>query len=103
VRRRSATVAAAMTVAAACSGLLCSAGAAAAAAHRAGSAGGAPAGGTWGRAERVPGLAALNQGGFAETGSVSCAAPGECSAGGFYAPRSSRTQAFVVSETARRS
>jgi hypothetical protein len=91
-------MAAAMTVAAACSGLLCSAGAAAAAAHPPSSARGAPAGGTWGKAQGVPGVSALNVGGFAETESVSCAAPGDCTAGGFYGvPNSDR--AFVVTET----
>jgi hypothetical protein len=38
-------------------------------------------------AEQVPGLAALSVGGFAETESVSCAAPGDCSAGGYYDPK----------------
>jgi hypothetical protein len=38
--------------------------------------------GTWGTAEEVPGTAALNQGGFAYVGSVSCASPGNCAAGG---------------------
>jgi len=40
------------------------------------------AGGTWGQAEKVPGLAALNMRGDATISSVSCTAPGECSAGG---------------------
>jgi hypothetical protein len=51
--------------------------------------------GTWRRARPVPGLAALNKGGNAVTHSVSCAAPGDCSAGGFYGGRG---QAFTVAE-----
>ncbi len=39
---------------------------------------------TWGKAEKVPGTAALNQGGDAQVRSVSCAAAGNCSAGGLY-------------------
>jgi hypothetical protein len=55
--------------------------------------------GTWGTAEKVPGLAALNQGGNAVITSVSCASPGNCSAGGSYASSRTRDQAFVVDET----
>ena len=55
--------------------------------------------GTWHTAIEVPGTAALNQGGSAGIASVSCAAAGECSAGGFYKDSSGHTQAFVVSET----
>ena len=44
----------------------------------------AVSGGTWGEAREVPGLAALNQGGFANITSVSCASAGNCSAGGLY-------------------
>jgi hypothetical protein len=56
--------------------------------------------GVWGRAQRVPGLAALNRGGLAEVMSVSCARPGGCNAGGFYAEMkgSPDQQGFVVSE-----
>jgi hypothetical protein len=59
------------------------------------------ANGVWGRAENVPGLAALNVGEGAGVFSVSCAQPGDCSAGGFYTDSSgfdSGIQAFVVSE-----
>ena len=56
-------------------------------------------GGTWHTAIEVPGTAALNRGGLADIGSVSCAAAGECSAGGDYVDSSRRTQVFVVSET----
>jgi hypothetical protein len=53
--------------------------------------------GTWGTAMTVRGLAALNTGGIAAIGSVSCASAGNCSAGGFYTSRKA-TRAFVVSE-----
>jgi hypothetical protein len=46
----------------------------------------------------VPGTAALNQGGDVGIGSVSCAAAGKWSAGGFYTDSSGHGQAFVVSE-----
>ena len=55
--------------------------------------------GTWGKAEQVPGTAGLNQGGDAETISVSCASAGNCSAGGFYNTGRLSQQAFVVGET----
>jgi hypothetical protein len=54
--------------------------------------------GTWGTAEEVPGIAALNTYG-SETFSVSCAAAGNCSAGGVYTDSSGHEQAFVVSKT----
>jgi hypothetical protein len=53
--------------------------------------------GTWGKAEEVPGTAALNQDGRAAISSVSCASAGRCSAVGYYA-NSAGDQAFVVSE-----
>jgi hypothetical protein len=56
-------------------------------------------GGTWGTAEEVPGLAALNAGDNAQINSVSCASPGNCSAGGFYTDMSGDQQAFVVGES----
>jgi cytochrome c551/c552 len=56
------------------------------------------AGGKWGKAGLVPGTAKLNSGRGAEVLSVSCASPGNCSAGGTYADRSGHTQAFVTSE-----
>jgi hypothetical protein len=55
-------------------------------------------GGTWRTAREVPGTAALNQGGYAETYSVSCATPGNCSAGGYYRNAARHQQAFVVSQ-----
>ena len=55
-------------------------------------------GGIWGTAKEIPGTAALNTGGKAAVGSVSCASAGNCSAGGRYADSSGHTQAFVVSQ-----
>ena len=55
--------------------------------------------GTWGKAEQVPGTAALNKGGAASINSVSCGAAGNCSAGGSYRDTASAFQAFVVDET----
>jgi len=55
--------------------------------------------GTWHAAIEVPGTAALNQGGRAVVFSVSCAAAGNCAAGGFYTDSSRHEQAFVVNET----
>jgi hypothetical protein len=58
--------------------------------------------GVWGKAVEVPGLGALNTGGSAEVGSVSCISPGNCAAGGYYDARAAGTAghqlAFVVSE-----
>ena len=62
------------------------------------SAAGGAVSGTWGTAKEVPGTAALNQGGNAEIGSVSCASAGNCSAGGSYKDSSGHQQAFVVSQ-----
>jgi hypothetical protein len=50
--------------------------------------------GRWGTAIEVPGLAALETGGFAEVLSVSCASVGNCAAGGYY----NGGQGFVVGE-----
>jgi hypothetical protein len=55
--------------------------------------------GTWGKAIKVPGLTALNVGDAAGIGSLSCAAAGDCSAGGSYQDRAGFFQAFVVTET----
>jgi hypothetical protein len=54
--------------------------------------------GTWGTAIQVPGLGALNAGGFADLPSVSCASAGNCAAGGSYEDLSGHPHAFVVSE-----
>jgi hypothetical protein len=64
--------------------------------------------GVWGKAEEVPGSAALNKGGPAgeedtKVEAVSCASAGHCSAGGYYTHGSGgvsgHQQAFVVSRT----
>ena len=52
----------------------------------------------WHTAIEVPGTAALNQRGRAQITSVSCAAAGNCGAGGFYKDSSGNFQAFVVSQ-----
>ena len=54
--------------------------------------------GTWGKAKEIPGTAALNAGGSADVGSVSCATAGNCSAGGNYKDSSQRYQAFVINQ-----
>ncbi len=54
--------------------------------------------GSWGRAIGVPGLAALNKGGFASVRSVSCALPGDCAAGGDYVDGHGHSHGFVVVE-----
>jgi hypothetical protein len=60
-----------------------------------GTAGQAPA---WGRAHQVSGLTALGRYGTSEVNSISCPAPGNCTAGGFYERHFRQQQAFVVSE-----
>jgi hypothetical protein len=55
-------------------------------------------GGKWALAVEVPGTAALNTGGNAETTSLSCTTAGNCSAGGYYTDASGM-QAFVTVET----
>jgi hypothetical protein len=55
--------------------------------------------GTWGKAEEVPGTAALNTGGYAGISSVSCTSASNCSAGGYYTESSNAFQVFVVSQT----
>jgi hypothetical protein len=61
--------------------------------------------GTWGNAFQIPGIAGLNTAGASGPGSISCASPGNCAAGGSYAVRPfcqkyyvCRYQAFVVGE-----
>jgi hypothetical protein len=53
---------------------------------------------TFGTAIEVPGTAALNAGGSARVLSMSCAASGDCSAGGDYADASGNNLPFVVGE-----
>ena len=50
-------------------------------------------------AKEVPGTAALNKGTLAQIGSVSCASPGDCNAGGYYTDSSHRMQTLVDSQT----
>jgi len=54
--------------------------------------------GTWHAATAVPGIVALDHGGNADLGSVSCTSPGNCSAGGGYSSSTGIGQAFVVDE-----
>jgi hypothetical protein len=54
--------------------------------------------GSWGKAEQVPGIAALNTGGGTQINSVSCASAGNCSAGGYYTVSLGDLQAFVVNQ-----
>jgi hypothetical protein len=44
----------------------------------------------------LPGLAALNKGGFAEVSSLSCPPPGNCTAAGIYTSRSGHHRGFVT-------
>ncbi len=53
--------------------------------------------GSWQKALQVPGLAALDKAGIAETMSVSCSAAGSCAAGGNYYNDGIGSGAFVVS------
>lgn len=58
------------------------------------------AGHSWGPPRVVPGLAGLpTAGGSGGLGSVSCAAPGECAAGGLYVSSSGADQPFIASES----
>ena len=60
--------------------------------------------GRWGNAAQLPGLQALNVGGQAAAGTVSCSSAGDCGVGGYYAkvhetyPTTVRQQAFVAFE-----
>ena len=56
--------------------------------------------GTWGKIEAIPGTAALNTTAFpnATLNEISCASPGNCSAGGSYTDAGNAAQLFVVSE-----
>jgi hypothetical protein len=54
---------------------------------------------TWHTAIPVPGVIALNTGGQANIGSMSCTSAGNCSAGGYYTiDNGGHTEAFVVSQ-----
>lgn len=54
--------------------------------------------GTWGSAQEVPGITALNTNGLAQVDSVSCTSAGNCDAGGYYQDANFINQAFVVTE-----
>jgi len=54
--------------------------------------------GSWHHAVELPGIGALNSGGFAGPATVSCASAGNCSAGGSYKDGSGSRQAFVAEQ-----
>src|SRR5262249_56380823 len=58
--------------------------------------------GRWGKAARLPGLAALNAGGDAQVSGVSCPSAGNCAAGGFYADAKVHLQGVVALERSGR-
>ena len=98
--RRGVMVVAAAGIAVVCAGLLTGAGSAPAAAARA-----MTAAFRWGRAEAVPGLAALNKTGDASVTSLACWSVNNCTAGGYYDAATvsgtstlSKARAFVVAE-----
>jgi hypothetical protein len=55
-------------------------------------------GGVWGAAQGLPGLDDRNLGRTAAIESLSCASPGNCAVGGFYADQTRATHAFVATE-----
>jgi hypothetical protein len=55
--------------------------------------------GGWGNAFEVPGISPLNTGGLSSVTVISCASPGNCSAGGYYFPGPQDQEVFVVGET----
>jgi hypothetical protein len=97
VAQRTAAKGAVVTVAAVCAALLAAAAPAGAGTQATGTRP-ATTSGTWGKAEPVPGLAALNTGGSARIVVLSCASPGNCGALGTYTDRSFNQHAFVASE-----
>ncbi|HEX3493698.1 MAG TPA: hypothetical protein VHU92_30450 [Streptosporangiaceae bacterium] len=54
--------------------------------------------GQWGQAEPIPGLTALNTGGYASVNSLACGAPGDCLAGGTYNDPQGDRLTFVASQ-----
>ena len=56
--------------------------------------------GVWGTAALVPGLAALNIGGYDDISQISCTGNGYCTAGGQYVDGNGDDQAFVASQVA---
>jgi hypothetical protein len=55
--------------------------------------------GTWGTAEELPGIAALDQGGFSEIDQLACGSAGNCSVGGDYTDAAGNGALFVDTET----
>jgi hypothetical protein len=55
--------------------------------------------GTWGQAREIPGFAQLDVGGSSELRSLSCGAPGSCSAVGQYQQKSGVPRAYIASES----
>ena len=55
--------------------------------------------GRWSKAIEVPGNSLLNNGSFSLVQSMSCKAPGRCSAGGYYFNGEGLAQVFVVSQS----
>jgi hypothetical protein len=55
-------------------------------------------GGKWGQAEPVPGLKALNTGGYDTVNSLACGSPGNCVAGGTYSDVPGDRFTFIVSQ-----
>ena len=56
-------------------------------------------GGTWGQAQHIPGLAALDTGRAAQVNSMSCPSAGHCTAVGQYAQNATHYRPFVVSQS----
>jgi hypothetical protein len=54
--------------------------------------------GVWGTAKEVPGLGALNVGGYAGLGGLSCRSVGDCVLAGDYAGTGTEVQAFLATE-----
>jgi hypothetical protein len=54
--------------------------------------------GTWQTAEDVPGIATLNAQNWASVTSISCGAPGDCSAAGYYTDAQGYQQVFIASD-----
>lgn len=57
------------------------------------------ANGKWTKAQPIPGLARLETGAHSSITAISCASPGNCTAGGSYGRQDHHLQGFVVSET----
>jgi hypothetical protein len=55
--------------------------------------------GTWAAAQPIPGLTALSRGAPAVVTAMSCAAPGDCAAGGYYAKPDGNEHAWLATET----